>query len=184
MSAINVEQQRFGSFVNGTNDGEACQKRWVAALVQINCEKKVASKLNILGIENYDPAQQDVRQWSDRKKILRKVIILMVVFVKIAPKDMESFRKYYYILKLFSYPGTKNLVTPIPDEQILSLKKLLENTSEQVDFTSTEIHMEDKVQISNGTLSGITGLVVKEKGKTFFIIQNRTTGLCKVPNRS
>ena len=29
-----------GSFVNGTNDGEAYPKRWVAVLVQMNCEKK------------------------------------------------------------------------------------------------------------------------------------------------
>ena len=33
------------SFVNGTNDCEAHPKRWIAALVQMNCEKKVAAKL-------------------------------------------------------------------------------------------------------------------------------------------
>ena len=32
------------SLVNGTNDREAYPKRWVAALVQMNCERKVASK--------------------------------------------------------------------------------------------------------------------------------------------
>ena len=38
------------SFVNGTNDREAYPKRWVAALVQMNCEKKVAAKLDKMGI--------------------------------------------------------------------------------------------------------------------------------------
>lgn len=56
------------SLVNGTNDREAYPKRWVAALVQMNCEKKVASKLNKLGITNYVPIQKEVHQWSDRKK--------------------------------------------------------------------------------------------------------------------
>lgn len=57
-----------GSFVNGTNDREAYPKRWVAALVQMNCEKKVASKLDKLGITNYVPIQKEIHQWSDRKK--------------------------------------------------------------------------------------------------------------------
>ena len=56
------------SLVNGTNDREACPKRWIAALVQMNCEKKVASKLDKLGITNYVPIQKEVHQWSDRKK--------------------------------------------------------------------------------------------------------------------
>lgn len=56
------------SLVNGTNDREAYPKRWVAALVQMNCERKVASKLDKLGITNYVPIQKEVHQWSDRKK--------------------------------------------------------------------------------------------------------------------
>ena len=56
------------SFVNGTNDGKIYTKRWVAALVQKNCEKKVAAKLDKLGIANYVPTQHKEHQWSDRKK--------------------------------------------------------------------------------------------------------------------
>ena len=64
------------SLVNGTNDREAYPKRWVAALVQMNCEKKVASKLNKLGITNYVPIQKEVHQWSDRKKKLIGLLFL------------------------------------------------------------------------------------------------------------
>lgn len=44
MNKIAVEgdvRKEKGSFVNGTNDGEARPKRWVAVLVQMNCEKKL-----------------------------------------------------------------------------------------------------------------------------------------------
>lgn len=47
------------SLVNGTNDDEACTKRWAAALVQMNCEKKVAEKLDKMGIANYVPIQRE-----------------------------------------------------------------------------------------------------------------------------
>lgn len=56
------------SFANGTNDREACQKRWIAVLVQMNCEKKTATLLEKAGYETYIPIQQEIHQWSDRKK--------------------------------------------------------------------------------------------------------------------
>ena len=60
MNKIAVEsdvRKEISSFVNGTNDREACPKRWVAALVRMNCEKKVAAKLDKMGIANYVPVQ-------------------------------------------------------------------------------------------------------------------------------
>ena len=66
------------SFVNGTNDREAYPKRWVATLVQMNCEKKVAAKLDEMGIANYVPVQQEEHQWSDRKKKLELIQILLL----------------------------------------------------------------------------------------------------------
>ena len=71
MNKIAVESENYkgkDSLVNGTSDREACQKRWVAAIVQINCERKIASKLDKLGIANYVPIQNEVHQWSDRKR--------------------------------------------------------------------------------------------------------------------
>lgn len=56
------------SFANGTNDREACPKRWIAVLVQMNCEKKTATQLGKAGYETYIPIQQEIHQWSDRKK--------------------------------------------------------------------------------------------------------------------
>ncbi len=57
------------SLVNGTNDRGAYPKRWIAALVQVNCEMRVAKKLDNLGIVNYVPTQKEVHSWSDRKKL-------------------------------------------------------------------------------------------------------------------
>ena len=46
------------SLVNGTNDREAYPKRWIAVLVQVNCEKRVAKRWEDLGIVNYVPTQK------------------------------------------------------------------------------------------------------------------------------
>ena len=71
------------SLVNGTNDREAHPKVWIAALVQMNRERKSADKLSKIGISTYVPIQEEVHQWSDRRKKITRVVIQMVVFVHV-----------------------------------------------------------------------------------------------------
>ena len=124
MNKIAVEsdvRKEISSFVNGTNDREACPKRWVAALVHTNCEKKVASKLDNLGFENYVAIQTEEHQWSDRKKKIDRIVIPMVVFIRLAKEEEDEFRRLPFIIKFISYPGSNELATPIPDNQIEQL---------------------------------------------------------------
>ena len=144
------------SFVNGTNDREAYPKRWVAALVQMNCEKKVAEKLNKMGIANYLPIQQEEHQWSDRKKKIDRVIIPMVVFVRLAQDEEDNLRRLSFILKFITYPGSKELATPIPDEQIEKLKFLLHNADAKVSMEEN-LKVGDKVRLVRGPLKGLEG---------------------------
>ena len=44
-------------------------------------EKKVAERLDKMGIENFVPVQQEVHQWSDRRKVVESVLLPMMVFV-------------------------------------------------------------------------------------------------------
>ena len=99
MRVENTICQVSDSFVNGTNDREAYPKRWVATLVQMNYEKKVAAKLDKMGIANYVPVQREEHQWSDRKKKIDRVVIPMVVFVRLAQDEEDDFRRLSFILK-------------------------------------------------------------------------------------
>ena len=150
-----VRKER-SSFVNGTNDREAYPKRWVAALVHTNCEKKVATKLEKLGIENYVAIQTEEHQWSDRKKKIDRVVIPMVVFVRLTQNEEDEFRRLPFIIRFITYPGAKELATPIPDEQIESLKFLLANAESKVGFTEN-VELGDLVRIINGPLKGLSG---------------------------
>ncbi len=63
------------SLANRANDRNAHPKCWVAALVQMNCERKAASKLDKAGITNYAPIQQEEHQWSECKKKINGELI-------------------------------------------------------------------------------------------------------------
>lgn len=159
MNKIAVEsdvRKERSSFVNGTNDREAYPKRWVAALVHTNCEKKVATKLEKLGIENYVAIQTEEHQWSDRKKKIDRIVIPMVVFVRLAKEDEDEFRRLPFIMKFITYPGVNEMATPIPDEQIEQIQFLLKHSESPVTF-SAQIEVGDAIRIVKGPLKGFTG---------------------------
>ena len=159
MNKIAVEgdvRKDKSSLVNGTNDREARPKRWVAALVQMNCEKKVATKLDKLGIENYVAIQTEEHQWSDRKKKINRVVIPMVVFIRLVKDEEDKFRRLSFILKFITYPGSKELATPIPDEQIDKLKFLLHNADAKVSIVEN-LKVGDKVRLVRGPMKGLEG---------------------------
>ena len=159
MNKIAVEsdvRKERSSFVNGTNDREAYPKRWVAALVHTNCEKKVATKLEKLGIENYVAIQKEEHQWSDRKKKIDRIVIPMVVFVRLAKEEEDEFRRLPFIMKFITYPGAKELATPIPDEQIEQIQFLLKHSESPVTF-SAHIETGDAIRIVKGPLKGFIG---------------------------
>ncbi len=161
-----------GSLVNGTNDREACPKRWIAVLVQVNCEKKTATRLGKVGYETYIPTQQEVHQWSDRKKKVDRLIMPMVVFVRATVREEEWLRNQSFIHKLLALPGSdedkKRFATPIPDNQIERLKFLLENAESEVTIVGN-FKVGDSVRVISGPLKGLVGVVSEADEKSSIV---------------
>ena len=168
MGTDNLFQKMEKSFVNGTNDREAYPKRWIAVLVQMNCEKKASTLLNKSGYETYIPIQQEIHQWSDRKKKVNRLIIPMVVFVRATVSEEEWLRNQSYIYKLIALPGSnedkRNFATPIPDYQIERLKFMLENAETEVTIIS-DFNVGDPISIIDGPLKGLEGVVSETDDK-------------------
>ena len=137
---------------------------WVAALVQMNTEKKVSSMLSKLGYDNYVPIQTEIRQWSDRKKKVDKIVIPMVVFVSVNKEVVKSLRTLSSIYKFISYPGQKEPAV-IPNEQIERLKFMLHHADSAVEFSETAYEVGEEVEIVRGPLKGLSGeLCYVQKG--------------------
>ena len=67
--------------ISGTGEGVAHSKRWYVALVRMHHEKKVSERLSKMGIDSFVPVQQQIHQWSDRRKMVDTVLLPMMVFV-------------------------------------------------------------------------------------------------------
>ena len=158
------------SIVPVTTDREAYPKRWIAALVQMCTEKKVGERLTKLGVENYVPTQTEIRQWSDRKKKVERVVIPMVVFVHTDEKTERSLRMHSFIRKILTYPG-QTAAAVIPDDQIDRLKFMLRQSDSPVEMMEQHLKVGDKVHIVRGALQGLEGELYKNVDKSMVAIR-------------
>ena len=68
----------------------ARSKRWLVAVVRIYHEKKTSERLTKMGIENFLPIQQEVHKWSDRRKVVDRVLLPMMIFVHVDPQEQKE----------------------------------------------------------------------------------------------
>lgn len=144
------------SSVNGTDDREARSKFWIALYTRPRSEKKAKAFLDHEGIETYLPIQKQIRQWSDRKKLVEVVVIPMIVFVHIEKEMLHQIINHSLILKPLTLPGSKE-VSIIPENQIDKLRFILGQSDYPISFEPSSFHVNDKVRIVRGPLLGLVG---------------------------
>lgn len=144
--------------VIGTDGREARSKFWIALYTRPNSEKKAADSIAKFAEEVYVPTQTVVRQWSDRKKKVDMVVIPMVIFAKVASSDLLDIKKQPLIVRALSLPGRKE-ITPIPEDQINSLKFMLNASTEPVTFEPGVFNLSDNVIVVRGNLKGLVGKI-------------------------
>lgn len=85
--------------------GVARSKRWLVAIVRICHEKKTGERLTKMGIENFLPIQQEVHQWSDRRKIVDRVLLPMMIFVHVDLQEQKEVLTLSSISRYMVYVG-------------------------------------------------------------------------------
>lgn len=65
-------------------------KSWLAAYVRLYHEKKTRDRLTAMGIESFLPVQEEIHQWSDRRKKIERVVIPMMIFVHVDPQNVPK----------------------------------------------------------------------------------------------
>jgi transcription antitermination factor NusG len=147
---------------HGTDDGEACSLRWYAARTQMNCERKVEKHFQQLAAETYLPVQEEIHQWSDRKKRVKRLVIPMVLFVKISKKDVFNFHSnvdsQFYGFITTDRAG--RIPAEISDREMETFRFMLDNSDSTVEITDSSYTNGDSVRVVRGPLRGLEGEIV------------------------
>ena len=141
--------------------------KWYAIYTSPRAEKQVYKRLLEEGIEAFLPLQRTYRQWSDRKKLIEKPLLSSYVFVRMTGKQFPVVFKTYGVVKFVSFEGTP---VAIPQNQIDNLK-LIVNSDAEIEVSNDHFEPGDNVEVITGSLSGLTGELVEQKGKKKVIIR-------------
>ena len=140
-------------------------RQWLVANVQSCLEKKTAQRLAAMGIECYLPVQSEIRQWSDRRKRVDRLVIPMMIFVHVTPQErplplsLQAVSRYM-VLRGESTPAV------IPDEQMDRFRFMLDYSPEAVEMCSAPLAPGDAVKVIKGPLAGLEGELITVNGKS------------------
>ena len=121
---------------------------WYVIYTQPRNEKKVAERLENIGITAYCPLVTQIRQWSDRKKKVQVPLINSYVFVNVSEKEREQVFQVSGIVRFLFWLGKPAVVR---DEEILALQESLKHTMSAVEVTGLQIG--DSMHIPRRTFS-------------------------------
>ena len=96
-------------------------KKWLVAYVRLHHEKKTAERLTAMNIENFLPVQEEIRQWTYRKKKIKRVVIPMMIFVHVDAAERSQVLTLSAISRYMVLHG-EHTPAVIPDEQMEQIK--------------------------------------------------------------
>jgi transcription antitermination factor NusG len=144
---------------------------WYVVYTKPKWEKKVAEKLQQIGIECYCPLVTQVKQWSDRKKKVEVPLFNSYVFVQLSEKDRNSVFQIAGIVRYLFWLGKPAIVR---DEEIDIIKKNLK-ASNVSEISVTPMQVGDRIKLDSGAFSN-QDAIVQEVSNTHYILVLESLG--------
>lgn len=138
---------------------------WYVLYTKPKWEKKVAEKLNQIGIECYCPTVTQIKQWSDRKKKVVVPLFNSYVFVQLPEIEKNSVFTVPGVIRYLFWLGKPAVVR---DEEINIIKTSLQ-ASDIIDVSVSSIQVGDKIKLETGVFSN-QDATVREVSKTHYIL--------------
>lgn len=141
---------------------------WHVIYTKSRCEKAVADKLSLSGIEVFCPLLKRKKLWSDRWKWVEEPLFRSYCFVNVDEKDRES---------VFSVQGVVRYVYHCGQPATIREKEmnLLKNWLLQYDHDSieaTNLNANDRIRIRSGALKDKEAEVLESKGNYVLLLLN------------
>jgi len=143
------------------------ESSWYAVQTMPRHERKVSGELEAKQIQSFLPVISEVRQWSDRKRMIVSPLFPGYVFVRVAAESSGRIA----VLRtngVVGFVGVRGAGTPIPEYEITGIQAVL---AQQVPFRAHPfLNIGQRVRIRGGALDGIEGILDAVKGDQSLVI--------------
>ena len=133
---------------------------WYVLYTKPRTEKKVAQRLEEMGVAVYCPLITEIKQWKDRKKKLKSPLFKSYVFIQLKEQERNLVFDVPGVVKYLFWLGKPAIVK---DEEIEVIRKWL--NGENVDDAKVDCLNEgDNISIKSGVFKNQEA-IIREVGK-------------------
>lgn len=143
------------------------KRQWFVAIVGHNTEKASKQRLEAQGYDCYVASQQEVRVWRNgRRAKVDRVVIPSTLFIHCSERERRNIVALPYINRFMTDRAKSKsasacrLPAVIPDQEIATLRFMLDQSDTPVTFSSIPFGIGAKVRVIRGKLAGLEGEVL------------------------
>jgi transcription antitermination factor NusG len=140
---------------------------WYAVQTRSRHEKFVCHHFQSRGILHYLPIVTEIRRWSDRRKKVELPLFSGYVFVQVEPTNEQRVR-VLQVDGVVRFVGHAVEGTPIPDEQIESIRTLVDQKLPWSNHPFLKVGQH--IRIRGGSLDGMEGIFHFRNGEDTLVI--------------
>lgn len=157
-----------GSSVPAEGAGE---KHWYAAYTRPNGEFVIKARLDELGVENFLPTEETIRETPEGKKKVRVPLIHGMIFIRTDKVTSFSLINDYFlrIVYLKDIEGRHSLI--VPDKQMADFMFLLDVSAKGIEVLNKDLRKGDRVRVIKGPMAGVEGELVRVRGHKRVVIR-------------
>jgi transcription antitermination factor NusG len=138
---------------------------WYALQVRPRFEKVVGTILKDKGYEEYVPCYKSRRRWSDRSKTIELPLFPGYTFCRV---DVLDKLPVLVVPGVMSIVGIAKILTPITDEEIDAIKKVVGSGTPYTPWPSVQAGQ--RVCVVRGPLTGLEGTVIEVRSNVRLIL--------------
>lgn len=142
-------------------------QKWYAVHTRSRHEKVVAAQLRGRGVDTYLPLVEEIHRWSDRRKRVQVPLFPGYTFIH-ACDSAETMATVAQVPSAVGIVGAEVGGTPIPDEEIATVHRLLSNNIPCVNHPFLKLGQ--RVRIRGGALDGVEGPLLALKGENCLVV--------------
>jgi len=141
------------------------ETNWYVAYTKSCQERKVSEALTALGVEHFLPLQKILVQYSDRRKLVERLVLPHMIFLR--TDEVSRIRLLGEIYGLCSYMTCGGAFHPviIPERQMDDFRFMVTRSREKVAVVGERLAPGDRVRVVNGPLSGLEAELVEVNGE-------------------
>jgi transcription antitermination factor NusG len=136
-------------------------QKWYVWYTRSRAEKKVSERLIQKGIEVFLPIRKEIKQWSDRKKLVETPLFGGYIFTHISLPQWDTVAYTEGVLNYVRFEGQPAF---LKDEQIRQIKALLDLYPE-MELNEHPLQKGELVEVIEGPMMGMQGTLVEIEGK-------------------